>query len=381
MDRSPREADRTPEDVERAQRLESLGELASDAAHDFNNVLGVILGYVELARMGLGEEHVQAHRQLGLALSTVDRARELADGLLAFAPRTIRSQDLATLPDAVDAVCGLLTRTLDPRIEVAVTHGAAVPVTPLDRLGLEQVLTNLCCRAAWAMPTGGQLEVTTEQRVSPAGAAVPAGTYAVVQIRDSAGGAPPAMLAAGGEPRFVPRPQDRAHLSLWVARDLVLRHGGRIETESDGQGTLVRVWLPNALAVRTSAAASARLRETTTDVLVVDSDAAGRDVLRGYLEKAGLRVAEADSLSAGEAALRAPQAAVDLLMVAERFPDGAGAELIWLAAGLAKPPAAVLLAGGGRAPRLPASAARLAHPFLQVEVTRLLRDDLGIETG
>jgi len=370
-----------PEEALRSQRLESLGQLAGDAAHDFNNVLGVILGYVELARMGLGEDHPQALRQLGLALSTVDRARKLADGLLEFAPRVARAPDLADLSEAVRVACDLLGRTTDPRIKVELTLSEDVPCTPLDRLRLGQVVTNLFMNAAQALPEGGRIDVTTERVVLEADAGRPAGDYAVLHVRDSGGGVPPALREQIFEPRFSTRPEDRSGLGLWVARGIVGRHGGWIEVDGGPEGAGFQAWLPSALRVPEAQGPSATAGLAGADVLVLDADAGVRGVLRAHLELEGFRVHEAASAVEGEQLLRARSAAFRLLFVAERLPDAKGADVAWLAAGLPEPIPAVLLSAGGAVPRLPGDAAVLALPFLHADLTRLLREDLRIQTG
>lgn len=367
---------RTAEQLRRAQRLEGLGALAGRAAHDFNNVLGVVLGYVELAKMGLGEEHPKVRRHLDLALSTVDRVRELADSLLDVAHREARTPDVAEPEAAVRSACALLARTLDPRITLVVETDPAAPCTPLDLPTLRQVVMNLCLNAADAMPEGGRLEVQTERVVLADSPALPAGCYSVLRVRDSGPGVSEVARARLFEPWFSTRPEDRSGLGLWVARTGVERVGGRIEVGGDGQGAEFAVWLPHALAVRPPPAAT---EPPGGPVLLVDADAAARAVLRLQLEKDGHEVLEAASAAEADAILRA--GAVAVLLVDGALPDVPGADLVWQAAALPHAPRILWLGPAQAVGALPAGTGMLPKPFLHADLTRALHEVVGNAAG
>lgn len=367
---------RTPAQRERAQRFESLGLLAGGAAHDVNNVLGVILGYVELARMGLGEEHPTVRRQLEMALKTVERARELADGLLEAARREARRPDVVEPGPVVRAACDLLGRTLDARIAIAVDVADDAPCTPLDAEALQQVVVNLVRNAAQAMPEGGRIHVTVARLASDGADGLPAGLWTHLTVADAGPGVPADIADRIFEPGVTTRPGTRSGLGLAVSRALVERFGGRIDAASDADGATLRVWLPNALAVRPAPPAAAG-----DAILVVDADPAAREVLRTYLERDGHVVHEAASAAEAESCLATETDAVGVVMVDAALPDARGVDLAWKAAGTAPARRIVFVTGrpGVAADAaLPSGAVILAKPFLHDDLTRALR---GIAPG
>ena len=157
---APTEA-RSAEQMQRAHKLESLGQLAHGVAHDINNVLGVILGYVELAKMRLSDADPKVVRHLEMALSTLGRARTLADRLMEFAREDRRTADVSDLSDTVQHVREMLAETLDRQVVFEVNLGASVPPTPLESAQLQQLVMNLCLNAAEAMPRGGRVTLSS----------------------------------------------------------------------------------------------------------------------------------------------------------------------------------------------------------------------------
>jgi len=231
MDRAPEDAEpaaptphalepggaRSPEQVRRAHRLESLGRLAGGIAHDFNNVLGVILGYVELAKMNMGDVDPKALRHLDLALSTLDRARTLADHLLDFAREERRPPDVGNLNESVQAVRELLSEPLDRQIDFEVALGRDVPPCPLDEDELHQAISNLCFNAAQALPAGGGISLETlGVRVEAGDAApLPPGRYACLHVRDTGPGIPEDLRRRIFDPYFTTRPHERSGLGRY----------------------------------------------------------------------------------------------------------------------------------------------------------------------
>lgn len=340
---------------ERLARLEALEPLVRGAAHDVNNVIGVVLGYVELARMGLDEEHAKTHHFLAQALKSVDRAREIADGLLTAARDRPRDPTLCAPGPAVEEACALLARMLDPRVHIEMTLAPEAPVTPLDGPDLRRVLLHLGTWAAEAMPHGGRLAVALDGVEVADGDALAPGTYARLRVGDSA----PEPRTVDGEPR------------LAVVRTLAERHGGGLVARAAPEGSTVEVWLPSALRVP-SAPPARPSPGLAGSVLVADADGDARRVLRGYLEGEGLEVGDADSGAAVEAALEA--GGFGLVLLDERLPDVSGSDLAWRVAKRRIPPRIVVMGAGGA---LPAGAHRLPKPFLRADLAHTLREVFG----
>jgi len=394
---------RSPEQVRRAQRLESLGRLAGGIAHDFNNVLGVILGYVELAKMNMQGVDPKALRHLDLALNTLGRARALSDRLLDFARETRRAPDVSDINETVQSVRELLAETLDRRIEFVANLGSGVPPGALDEDEMHQAVSNLCLNAAEAMPDGGTITLETgRERVEtgdPAG--LPPGLYASLHVRDTGPGIPSDLRQRIFDPYFTTQPHERSGLGLWAVRMLAERYGGHIEAGGDDQGATFHLRLPCELDVTpgqavpgravlgqaaaagagSQASSDAPLDELIVDVLIVDDEPGVRDVIRGYLEMDGYRVLTAGTGAEAVELLREHAAGIRAVFLDHRMPDVQGADLAREIRQAPSAPSIVMTTGMAGEPEmadLPEGTRVLAKPFLHDDVTHLLRDDLGI---
>ncbi len=380
---------RSPAQMRRAHRLESLGRLAGGIAHDFNNVLGVILGYVELAKMNMDGVDPKALRHLDLALNTLGRARMLADRLLDFAREERRAADVSSLNEAVQAVRELLAETLERNVKFEVQLGREVPPSPLSEAEMCQALENLCLNAAQAMPAGGRITVETWgcrlDDDQPSG--LPAGRYAAVRVRDTGPGIPRDLRERIFDPYFTTDPNERSGLGLWVVRSLAERYGGRVEVDGGERGSAFTIWLPCELDV-TPARGQADAREPvddsgrSVDVLLVEDEPGMRDVTRGFLEMDGYQVVTAATGAEAEARLQEHAGDVRVVLLDHRLPDAKGAELAWKIHQMADAPRIVMITGMAHVPEteeLPEGTRVLAKPFLHDDVSRLLRDDLGIQ--
>ncbi len=379
---------RTQAQVLRAHKLESVGQLAAGVAHDFNNILGVILGYVELARMNMEGVDAKVHRHLDLALSTLGRARALADRLLDFTREEDRAADLCDLNEAVQEVRELLAETLDRRIKFEVNLGGNLPPPPLDADSLRQVVTNLCLNAADAMPEGGRVIVDTFRReVQPGGLPeLPPGIYSGLRVRDTGPGVPLDQRERVFQPYYTSRPGKHSGMGLWVVRGLVEKYDGRIDVGGDEHGAVFTVWLPSELHVwERNAEVNGEAVETaedSIDVLIVDDEPGVRDITRAFLEMDGYRVLEAETGRDALVTLRARPGGVRVVFLDHLLPDIQGSELAWQIDRMDSAPQVVMVTGmpdAASGQELPAGTRVLAKPFLHADVTKLLRDDLGIE--
>ena len=372
--------------VLRAHRLESLGHLAGGVAHDFNNVLGVILGYVELAKMNMRGADPKVHRHLDLALATLGRARTLADRLLEFTREEPRTSDVCDLNETVQEVRELLSETLDRRVKFDVNLARNLPPPPLDIDSMRQVVTNLCLNAAEAMGGGGRITLDTfRTEVAPGGVPeLPPGTYCGLRVTDTGPGVPPELRSRIFEPYFTTRPHTNSGLGLWVVRGLVERFDGRIEVSGDETGACFTLWLPSSLEVWSlegrEDGEGSNLSQPV-DVLVVDDEPGVRDITRAFLEIEGYSVLEAETGSEALAMLRARPGGVRVVFLDHLLPDAKGAELAWQIERMDPAPRVVMVTGmpgAADSHELPEGTQVLAKPFLHDDVTSLLRDTLGV---
>jgi PAS domain S-box-containing protein len=222
-------------ELERAQRLESIGRLSSGVVHDFNNLLSVIVTLTELARGALPPDHAAA-ADLTRVLAAAAQAAELAGQLLSYGRRGPPTVQRAEVDEAVRRTLELLRGSLSSTIQVATDLAAADLVVRVEETQLRQVALNLCLNARDAMPDGGRLTVQT--------AAEADGVR--LTVADDGCGMSGEVRARIFDPFFSTKPRGSG-LGLAVVRRIVEGAGGRVEATSEpGRGARFDVWLPAA---------------------------------------------------------------------------------------------------------------------------------------
>jgi signal transduction histidine kinase/CheY-like chemotaxis protein len=245
---------RLQRELERAQRLESLGYLAGGIAHDFNNLLTVVLGNISLARSDAGVK--PEHREsLDEAMRAIMRTRELTQQLLTFSKggAPIRaSTDLAAVVREA-AEFALPDSPVRPEFRIAPELWPA----DIDRGQISQVVQNIVRFGACSMPEGGRLEIElgNDAVMADDATGIAPGRYLRLIIRDHGHGISAEDIPRIFDPYFSIQSQIGS-LGLATAYSILKRHGGRIVVDSTvGRGSCFRVWLP---AVRAGARPAAR---------------------------------------------------------------------------------------------------------------------------
>ncbi|MET8151219.1 nitrogen regulation protein NR(II) [Actinoplanes sp. NPDC049668] len=234
----------------RAERMESLGQLAGGIAHDFNNLLAINLSYLEFALERTTDP--QAIKDLDRARAATDRARDLTRQLLLFARKEPANAELIDLNSVIDETRTLLQRSIGAHIEL-VAHPAEEPVTiRADRSRTEQILLNLVINARDAMPDGGVIAMEAEPVAVPGDPSrqpsLPAGAYARLRVADTGTGMPPEVAAHIFEPFFTTKAkQHGTGLGLATVYGIVTDAGGTITVTSEPNvGTTFEILLPLA---------------------------------------------------------------------------------------------------------------------------------------
>jgi PAS domain S-box-containing protein len=298
--------------LRQAQKFETVGQLAGGIAHNFNNVIGAILGWAEL-----GCEESQCLPRVSERFARIreqaDRAAALTRELLAFA----RRQDLQPRPvdlnSLVRNVTIFLEKVIGRNIEIKVIPGNISSVQA-DSSQIEQVLMNLCLNARDAMPEGGCLAIETEEveldesyrRLYPH---VTPGCYAVLSVSDTGMGMSSETRERIFEPFFTTKGEGRGSgMGLATAYGTVKQHGGFIHVYSEvGQGSLFRVYLPATHAALTAPVLEAASNgngmslEGTETIVVAEDHESIREMVRQTLVSLGYRVLVAGN---GEEALQ-----------------------------------------------------------------------------
>lgn len=331
--RAEAERRRLEEELQRSQKLETLGTLAGGIAHDFNNVLAGVLGCVETAMSVLPEGH-EARQSLELSAAGIFRARDVVRRLLLFARRMPAG---ALVP--IDL--GRLVADALPLLRAAIPSSVTIESEPTegrmivrgDETQLQQVLTNLCVNAAQAME-GHPGRVRISVRPSGGGLTGEVGRFACLAVEDSGCGMTPETAARIFDPFFTTKGQSGGTgLGLSVVQGIVETHGGSCRVRSQlGHGTTMEIHLPlEASPVAASAEATDRGRAAEAAVvgngrvvLVVDDDETVRMIATGSLRRLGFTVrAFADGHEA-EAALMPAPGAVALALIDLSMPGMTG---------------------------------------------------------
>jgi signal transduction histidine kinase len=320
-----------------AQKLESIGRLASGIAHDFNNLLTVIVAECSMLAGELPPEDTRQGR-VRAVVDAANRAASLTNQLLAFARKQVMETRLVDLAEVVRNAVPLLRRLIRENITMRVEVKPG-PVMA-DTGQLDQVLMNLAINARDAMPQGGELAIaiaheTVANNDRPAGLAT--GDYVVLVVRDTGAGMPEEVRRRIFEPFFTTKHAGRGTgLGLATCQGIVAQFGGAITVESEaGKGSTFRVYLPMTTRGPESGHPSAvdapggpAMDPTTTaTVLLAEDEPMVRDILSTMLRRSGYTVLEAPD---GEQALAVAErhgAPIDVLVSDALMPKLGGHEL------------------------------------------------------
>ena len=242
-------------EVRQMQKMEAVGRLTSGIAHDFANMLTVIVGNLEIAQRRLEQGRTDIAGLLSNALDGGQRATALTRRLLDFSRQ---HQHVAVVVDVNAVISGmaeLLRRTLGENVELECVCAGELWQACIDPCQLESAILNLAVNARDAMPGGGRVRIETQNlRVDETHTAGhgegSASEYVVIEVADTGTGMPPDVAARAFDPFFTTKEEGRGTgLGLRQVRDFVRRSDGYIEIDSElGRGTSLRMYLPRHVA-------------------------------------------------------------------------------------------------------------------------------------
>ena len=347
-DRTAGEVQAEADEVRRAERLESLGQLAGGVAHDLNNALAIIINYAALVsnelerlRPAPAESQRAAIRaDLQEIQSAAQRAAQLTHELLAFSRQEVGAPVPMALNDAITEIEDLLRHTAGEHIRLVTDLAAELEEVSADPAQIKQVLINLVANARDAMAGGGTLTIETANVAldidsCSVGIDLDPGRYVRLRISDTGVGMSADVLERVFDPFFTTKPPGYGTgLGLSSVYGIITRAGGHARFHSrPGVGTTFVALLP-ARSNRVAPAASdapeappAGEPAGTSTILVVEDESALREVTRRILADAGYAVLEADS---GENALTvaaAHEGTIDLLLTDIMMPGMLGHHL------------------------------------------------------
>lgn len=334
------------EQLQRSQRLESLGRLAGGIAHDFNNTLGAISNYAYLASATVADvasrdretagDLNEAVEDIGQIQQAVRKAAELTARLLILGRKDTGSPTVLNPNTVVAEVSRLLDRTVGDDLILDVDLAADLWNTRVDPTRIEQVLLNLSINARDAMPEGGRLTIRTfnvdaDRYVSGPSDLEPV-PHVCVEVGDTGHGMDPETADQAFDPFFTTKPTGRGTgLGLAVVHGIVSEAGGRVHLYTEpGLGTTIKLFLPAVDApveATVEPGPSRAPRGHGELVLVVEDQASVRDPLVRMLERSGYEVWSASHPAEALELVEERDVRIDLLLTDVLMPHMSGHQL------------------------------------------------------
>lgn len=376
------------EEMHRVMRLEAIGQMTGGVAHDFNNILTILLGSADMT-LAKAADRPDIVRLAAMAKSAAERGRELVRRLLAFA----RRQELAPAPTDVNALLfdlrSMLENAIERNVEIELDLAADLRLALVDPTALEHAVTNLCLNARDAvMPRGGRITIETRNKDFDGEATTGAvdlvtGEFVEISVSDDGCGMDERTLSRVLEPFFTTKGErGGTGLGLSMVYGFVKQSGGHLRIYSEpGRGTTVRLWLPvpeegePREIRREDPAAAPRGRET---ILLVEDDEAVRANVTQMVRSLGYEVVAA---SGAEEALQklSERPDIALLFTDVVMPGSLDGPRLADAVHVERPGLPVLFTSGyagailGRSRGRDGSVQLLSKPYRVDELARALR--------
>ena len=306
--------------LQRAQKMEAVGQLTGGLAHDFNNLLTIIIGNLQLLDGKITTDEKSAKR-LVEAQDAATKGADLTRQLLAFARKQELEPKDTSVNDMVRGMESLVSRTIGENIELKMETMRGDPRSLIDPSQLESAILNLAINARDAMPNGGKLTIETQSAYldrfyAEKNPDVVPGHYVLVAVSDSGTGMAPELLEKVFQPFFTTKAAGKGSgLGLSMVYGFIKQSGGHIQVYSEvGHGTSIKMYLPrrtrpgevevetlvptatSSAPVSAIVAASievAPVARRRPKILVVEDQEAVRAVACGFLEDFGYEIVEA----------------------------------------------------------------------------------------
>jgi PAS domain S-box-containing protein len=283
-----------------ASKLEAVGRLTGGIAHDFNNMLSVVIGNLDLLKKTI-QGNEKAERRVRMALESAQHCADLTYRLLTFSRRQALQVSTIDVTVLMPSLLELMRRTLGEHINASLQCEQDIWPIQVDRAQFEAALLNLAVNARDAMPDGGDLTISVENRVIEEGKSLPGGEFVVISVSDTGTGMPPEILQKVFEPFFTTKENGKGTgLGLSMVYGFVQQCHGHVEVDSTpNAGTTIRIFLPRS---QETAASPSDVQSTTTQpfgegrtVLVVEDNPAVRQVAISTLYSLEFQVIEAEN--------------------------------------------------------------------------------------
>ncbi len=376
--------------LRRAQRLESLGTLASGIAHDLNNILTPILMGVE----GLSLQHSDAYSRkiLDIIATTAQRGADIVRQVLSFARGAEGEQVEVQIKHVFREIEGIMREIFPRSIEIRTNFAKDLWTVTGDATQMHQVLMNVCLNARDAMPGGGKLVLTAENvRMDETYARVHLDakpiSYVLLKVEDTGSGMSPEVQEKVFDPFFTTKEVDKGTgLGLATSRSIVKAHGGFISVYSEvGKGSSFKIYLPARVQKAPDLEEGPQRAKPMGEgelILVVDDESAVRDITRQILETYGYRVITAGNGGEALALYAERNGEIRVIITDMMMPYMDGAAMIRAIKKI--DPKARIIASSGLAANEQASGAQglgvdvfMAKPYKSDALLEALREVIG----
>ncbi len=306
-----------------SQKMEAIGQLTGGLAHDFNNMLGIIIGNLDLLELEL-QGNDSARKKITSSLKAALLGADLTKRLLAFARKQTLSPRLINMNTEIEETLPLIERVMKGDYHISLSIADSLPAVNIDPSEFENALLNLAINARDAMPDGGSFLISAaavtfaEEDTRHLGSDFQPGDYVRISLTDTGYGIPAEVIDHIFEPFFTTKGKGKGTgLGLAMVYGFIKQSQGHIRIYSEpGHGTVVHIYLPAADDARntlTGPTESPQPGSTFTPagrhILVVDDEAELAEIARTHLESAGYQVT----------VLTHSNAALDLIRQGQRF--------------------------------------------------------------
>ncbi|MCE5249065.1 PAS domain S-box protein [bacterium] len=317
-----------------AQKMESVGRLAGGVAHDFNNMLNVVLGYAELIKTRLHNDDPLLNDVVEIE-KAASHARDITRQLLAFSRKQIISPRPMDLNDLITSTQKTLARLIGEDIDLRFHPDKDLWKIRFDPTQIEQILINLAVNARDAMPNGGMITIETanvliENTLSHEQSEFPPGYYVMLSLSDNGAGMRKETLSHVFEPFFTTKEVGKGTgLGLATVYGIVKQNGGFINVYSEpGQGTTFKIHIPGINEEKTTENNEEMpVSSRSGTILLVEDDPMVRRVAQMMLERFGYTVLVADSPLGALSLCEKSDTPIDLLITDVVMPEVNGSEL------------------------------------------------------
>jgi PAS domain S-box-containing protein len=336
------ERSRLQAELQQAQKMESVGRLAGGVAHDFNNMLSVILGYAEAAAEN-AEPGSTLHADLLEIQNAAERSANLTRQLLAFARKQTVAPRVLDVNETVGGMFKMLRRLIGENIDLTWRPGVGVPPVHMDPGQIDQVLANLCVNARDAIAGGGRVVIETDEASIDEAycdnrPGMKAGDYVRLMVSDTGSGMSAETVTHIFEPFFTTKaPGEGTGLGLATVYGIVKQNNGFVDVYSElGHGTTFTIYLPRYCGETEARVESDRCELVSRDhgtVLVVEDEPSILKLHARTLEALGYHVLTAQTPGEAIRAAESHAGEIDLLITDVVMPEMNGRDLSrWLTA-------------------------------------------------